>query len=96
MEERETLRSTVPELALDAPIPGGGTLRDIAGEVLDIAKGGLAARARLNGGGDNETGFLDPLHEIVARGKVPAQRLLDLYHGEWGGDISHIYEEKSF
>ena len=44
MEERETLRSSVPKLALDAPIPGGGRLRDIAGEVLDIAHAGLAAR----------------------------------------------------
>jgi glutamate--cysteine ligase len=24
---------------------------------------------------------------------VPAQRLLDKFHGEWGGDISRIYEE---
>ncbi|WP_067736567.1 glutamate--cysteine ligase [Novosphingobium naphthalenivorans] len=96
MEGRELLRSSVPKLALDAPIPGGGTLRDIAGEVLNIARSGLAARARLNTGGDNETGFLEPLAEIVASGKVPAQHLLDLYHGEWGGDISRIYGVKSF
>ena len=99
MEEREALRNAVPRLALDAPLPasaGGGTLRDIAGDVLEIAKSGLAARARLNASGDNETGFLDPLHEIVSRGKVPAQDLLDLYSGEWGGALSRIYDEKSF
>jgi glutamate--cysteine ligase len=96
MEEREVLRNAVPRLALDAPLPGGGKLKDIAAEVLEIARGGLAARGRLNSGGDNETGFLDPLHEIVARDRVPAQRLLDLYHGEWQGDLSHIYAEKSF
>jgi glutamate--cysteine ligase len=96
MAGREALRNAVPKLALDAPIPGGGKLKDIAGEVLAIAQGGLAARARLNASGDNETGFLDPLHEIVARGRVPAQRLLDLYHGEWQGDLSRIYAEKSF
>ena len=96
MEEREALRNAVPKLALDAPLPGGGKLKDVAAEVLEIARGGLAARARLNSSGDNETGFLDPLHEIVARGKVPAQRLLDLYHGEWQHDLSRIYAEKSF
>ncbi|WP_294271098.1 glutamate--cysteine ligase [uncultured Sphingomonas sp.] len=96
LDERQSLRDAVPELALDAPLPGGGRLRDIAGEVLDIAHAGLAARARLNGAGDNETGFLDPLREIVRSGKVPAQVLLDRYHGEWGGDISRVYGEASF
>ncbi|MCX7863570.1 MAG: glutamate--cysteine ligase [Novosphingobium sp.] len=93
MEEREALRNAVPRLALDAPLPGGGVLKDIAGEVLDIAQAGLSARNRRNSGGDNESGFLDPLHEIVRSGKVPAQRLLDKFHGEWRGDISRIYEE---
>ncbi len=96
MEGREALRDAVPKLALDAPLPGGGKLKDIAGEVLEIARSGLAARARLNASGDNETGFLDPLHEIVASGRVPAQRLLDLYNGEWQHDLSRIYAEKSF
>jgi len=96
MEGREALRAAVPRLALDAPLPGGGTLRDIAGEVLDIARSGLAARARLNGGGDNETGYLEPLAEIVRSGTVPAQRLLDKFNGEWGGDITRVYGEKSF
>ena len=89
------------KLALDAPLPnvfrgGGGKLKDIAAEVLAIARSGLQARARLNDSGDNETGFLAPLDEIVASGKVPAQRLLDRYHGEWGGDISRIYAEESY
>ena len=92
MEEREALRNAVPRLAWDAPLPGGGKLGDIAKQVLAISRSGLAARARLNTGGDNETGFLDPLEEIVASGKVPAQRLLDSYHGEWGGDISRVYQ----
>jgi glutamate--cysteine ligase len=93
MQEREDLRSEVPKLALDAPLPGGGTLRDIAGEVLDISRRGLGARARLNSSGDNETGYLEPLEEVVRSGKVPAQRLLDKFHGEWGGDITRVYEE---
>jgi len=96
MEGRETLRASVPKLGLDAPLPGGGSLRDIAAEVLDIARSGLAARRALGPSGDDETGYLEPLAEIVRTGKVPAQRLLDKYHGEWGEDLSHIYAEKSF
>jgi len=93
MEEREALRNAVPKLGLDAPIAGGQTLRHIAREVLDIARSGLSARNRLGTGGDNETGFLGELYDIVESGKVPAQRLLDKLHGEWGGDITRVYEE---
>ncbi len=92
MEEREALRAAVPRLALEAPIPGGRKLLDLAREVLPIARGGLAARARLNASGDNESGFLDTLEEIVASGKVPAQRLLDNYHSDWAGDVSRVYQ----
>ncbi|KQT31395.1 glutamate--cysteine ligase [Sphingomonas sp. Leaf412] len=94
--ERQALRDAVPKLGLAAPIAGGGTLRDIAGPVLDIAHGGLEARARHNGSGDDETGFIEPLYDIVRSGKVPAQRLLDRYHGAWGGDVSNVYAEESF
>ena len=92
VEEREDLRNAVPKLALDAPIPGGGTLRDLAKQVLPIARSGLAKRARLNSSGDNETGFLETLDEIVASGRVPAQVLLNRYHGEWGEDINRVYK----
>ncbi len=95
MAARQGLRDAVPKLGLDAPIPGG-TLRTIAGEVLDIAAAGLSARKRLNAAGDDESGFLDPLREIARSGKVPAARLLDLYGGAWGGDVSRVYELESF
>jgi len=96
LEERQALRDAVPAMALDAPLPGGGRLRDIAGAVLDIAHAGLAARARFNASGDDETGFLEPLHEIVRSGKVPAEMLLDRYNGDWNGDVSRIYAEARF
>lgn len=93
MEERAAISAAVPRQALDAPIPGGGTMRDLARDVLAIAHDGLVARDRGNSMGDNESGFLEPLHEIIESGKTPAQRLLDKFHGEWGGDITRVYEE---
>ena len=96
LDERQTLRDSVPRLGLAAPLPGGGTLRDIAGAVLDIATLGLRARGRTNAAGDDETGFLEPLREIVRSGKVPAEQLLERYHGAWGGDVSKVYAEASF
>ena len=96
MEERQVLRDSVPKLGLDAPVSGGRTLRDIAPQVLDIARSGLAARQQFNAAGDNETGYLSALDEVIATGKTPAERLLDRYHGEWGGDVSRVYAEESF
>ena len=95
-EDHDQLRRDVPRLALKAPAPGGGTVHDLARRVLEIAADGLTRRARLNNVGDNESGFLEPLNAIVASGKTPAERLLDLYHGEWQGDLSRIYSEFSF
>jgi glutamate--cysteine ligase len=96
MEDREALRNSVPRLGLDAPLPGGGRLGDIAGEVLDIAASGLSERAELGSSGDSEVGFLEPLRETARTGIVPAQRLLNLYHGAWAGDLKRIYDEFSF
>jgi glutamate--cysteine ligase len=32
----------------------------------------------------------------VASGMTFADRLLEKYHGEWGGDVSRVYDEFSF
>ena len=96
IDEREQLRREVPKLALDAPVPGGGTMHDLAREVIDIAALGLTRRAELNAAGDNEGGFLDPLRDVIASGKTPADRLLDRFQGAWEGDVSQIYKESSF
>ncbi|MBW0007923.1 MAG: glutamate--cysteine ligase [Sphingomonas sp.] len=96
IEGREALRHQVPRLALEATTPDGETMQDFAARVLDIAAEGLTRRARLNSAGDNEGGFLDPLREVVSTGITPADRLLNKYEHEWGGDVSPIYEEFSF
>ncbi|HEX7930866.1 MAG TPA: glutamate--cysteine ligase [Sphingomicrobium sp.] len=96
IEERSQVRHAVPETALKTPLPRGGTVHDLARQVLEIASEGLSRRGKLNSAGDNEGGFLDPLHEVVATGVTPADRLLDKFHNEWNGDVSRIYEEFSF
>ena len=94
--DREALRHAVPREALAAAVPGGGTMRELAAKVLDIAAAGLTERAALNAAGDNESGFLDPLREVVASGMTFADRLLERYHGAWAGDVSRVYQEYSF
>jgi len=96
VEDHHRIREQVPTLALDTKGPRGRSFRELAKLVLEIAHKGLAARQRLNASGDDETGFLSPLHEIVASGKVPAQDLLDRYNGPWGGDMTRIYDEMAY
>jgi glutamate--cysteine ligase len=96
IEDHQRIRDDVPRIALEARGPRGRSLRELGKIVLDIADAGLKARNRTNTIGDTEQGFLDPLREIVSSGKVPAQRLLDSFHGEWNGDLSRIYGEMSF
>jgi len=96
IDERQRLRDEVPKLGLKALTPGGETLQDFARRILAISEAGLVARKRLNASGDNESGYLDPLREIVARGTTPAEVLLARYNGEWNQDVRHVYEEMSF
>jgi glutamate--cysteine ligase len=96
IEDHQRIRDAVPKMGLATPMPDGRTMNDLAKDVLDIATAGLNARGQINSMGDNESGFLNPLRQIVDCGKSPAQQLLEKYHGEWGGDLSKVYDEMSF
>lgn len=94
-EDHARLRREVPERALAAASPSGGTLKDLAAQVLAIADAGLCARRRLNASGDTEQGFLNPLREIAASGQTNADRLLARFQGEWGGDLGPLYASEA-
>jgi glutamate--cysteine ligase len=96
IEDQLRLRAEVPKSGLCTAAPGGGTLQDLGKRALDIAYVGLAARGQVNSMGDNETGFLDPLRQIIESGMSPAHQLLEKYAGEWGGDLGRVYGELSF
>ena len=44
----------------------------------------------------DERHFLHALEDSVTDHKVPADELLEHYHGAWNGDLSRIYEEFSY
>ncbi len=72
------------------------TLLDIAMELLRLAEKGLARRKRLDRNGRDETRYLRPLQEIVARGITPAEELLEKYHGPWNGSVEPIFDEYAY
>ena len=53
-------------------------------------------RKRLDRNGRDETRYLRPLQEIVARGITPAEELLDDFNGPWNGSVDPIFFELAY
>ena len=88
--ERNALRDQVPRHGLKTPFRGG-SLRDLAIAALRISHAGLRRRARAEQCGVDESGFLDVLLEIAESGQTPAERKLELFHGEWQGSVDPVF-----
>jgi len=91
-QERQKLRDDVPKLGFRAEIRGRNVLT-LAQETLRVSAKGLSRRKRLDRNGRDETRYLRPLEESIARGITPAEELLEKFHGEWGGNVDRIYDE---
>ena len=93
-ETRDALRVAASVDGLQAVV-GKIAMHDLAREVVAMSEAGLKARALAGAGGliTDETHFLNALKESVETGRVPADELLDHYHGDWAGDLSRIYAD---
>ncbi len=91
-QEANSMRASVPTHGLDTGWKQG-TMRDLARDVVAIARDGLNARQRLNAAGETEAVYLEPLAEIAAGGPTQAEHWLSRYRGEWAGDLSRIFAE---
>ena len=90
--EFSALRDQVPERALDTPWRQG-VLRDLARDVVRIAKDGLRARARCDASGHDESVYVEPLEEIAAGGPTQAERWLERFDGVWRRDAGQALVE---
>jgi glutamate--cysteine ligase len=84
-----------PRLALKAEV-GGRSLRDIAVDVLAIAREGLKRRARIGAALTDETGYLAELDEIAGTGMTAAEHWLDAYNGAWRGEVTPVFEAAAY
>ncbi|CAH1654903.1 Glutamate--cysteine ligase [Hyphomicrobiales bacterium] len=91
-QERQALRDAVPKQGLAATI-AGRPLGEVAAEVVELSRAGLARRARRNAAGEDESIFLAPLHEIVARRQNLAQRLEERFSSAWNGKVEPVLTE---
>ncbi|MGR3344425.1 MAG: glutamate--cysteine ligase [Paracoccaceae bacterium] len=96
-ETRESLRVAASENGLQAEA-AGLKMHDLARQAVAIAEAGLKARAIPGAGGliPDESHFLNALQESIDSGRVPADELLERYHGNWNGDLERIYDEFSY
>jgi glutamate--cysteine ligase len=94
-EDRETLRRDVPKLGLSARIRNR-SLREVAKDVLDLSRNGLAARNRENGLGDNETIYLTTLDQLVDGGTTNAEDLLARWRGPWARSVEPAFMEEAY
>ncbi|MBL0370549.1 glutamate--cysteine ligase [Rhizobium sp. KVB221] len=89
------LRNTVPTEALNAKL-GGRDLFEIGKEVVDISRRGLVARARKNSSAQDESIFLAPLDEVLAKKATLADEMLSLWSGRWNGNIDMVFEDYKY
>ncbi|MDO1581138.1 glutamate--cysteine ligase [Rhizobium oryzicola] len=88
----QALRDGVPVHGLKAQI-SGRSLIDVAEDIVSVSRSGLAARARLNGQGQDETIFLAPLEEILDKKRVLAEELLARFNGVWNQSVEPVFDE---
>ncbi|MFC0283901.1 glutamate--cysteine ligase [Camelimonas abortus] len=94
-QERQQLRDDVPREGFAARIRGRSA-RELAAETLKLSEQGLARRARRNAAGEDERIYLAPLQQMVAEGRNNAEKLLERFHGPWGGSVLPAFRECAF
>ncbi len=94
-EERRALRDGVPKTALATPFRNR-TVLALAGDMVALARQGLARRGKTGDGGYDETAYLAPLEEVLALKATPAESLLRHYETRWGRSVEPIFDEYSF
>ncbi len=95
VEDVIAMRDTVPAQGLKAKVAGHDLL-DIARETMSISRTGLQNRKRLNDDGQDESVFLNPLDEVLAKKTTMAEDLLALYNGRWNGSVLPVFDEYQY
>ncbi|CAM2797730.1 glutamate--cysteine ligase [Actinomyces slackii] len=93
-QERQDLREQAPRLGLRTSM-GRGSLGDLARDIVELARSGLAARDLRNAQGQDESILLEPLEEIVESGLTPAERLINDLDQPGRSRIEQVYERSA-
>lgn len=89
--QREALRIDAARDGFKAQI-GGRSVQDVALEILEIARAGLRARARIGNLKEDETTYLDPLVKIAESGETMGEYTARRFFGDLDGDAKALFE----
>jgi len=95
LAEREALLSDVARRGLAAEVAGRPILA-LAREFVDLASEGLRRIAARGETDADERSFLDPIREVIERGKSPGEVILDQWRGEWNADVARLIESTRY
>jgi glutamate--cysteine ligase len=75
---------------------GRVSFRDLAVELLAIARAGLERHAVKNSRGDDESVYLERLTELNSRGLCPADVVIEKWNGEWNQQVGRMIDGSSY
>ena len=94
-EEVSAMREAVPTTGFATRFRDASVL-ELSRAVVAIARKGLKARARMNEEGNDESHFLAPLEEVVARGTTSAEELVRLYDTQWDRSMAKVFAHLAY
>ena len=74
----------------------GFSVKEVATELISLAKIGLQKRAKYDTQGNDETQYLKVLEEIIETGRTPAEQLLEKYNSDWNKQIKNLIKEMAY
>ncbi|MCY4053878.1 MAG: glutamate--cysteine ligase [Hyphomicrobiales bacterium] len=93
--DRNQMRQQVPKDGLSTLLRGEPLVK-WARKFVELSRNGLKARANFDSNGNDETHFLHPVEETLAREQNLAQELLECYHGKWNGNVTNIFTQYAY
>ena len=94
-EDRQALREAVPREGLQAIVRGRSVL-DVARDMVNLSKSGLARRGIIGCKNETEARYLGTLDEIIATGRTRAEDLFKLYETSWSGDVKRVFRDFAY
>ncbi|RME01065.1 MAG: glutamate--cysteine ligase [Deltaproteobacteria bacterium] len=93
----DRLLDLVPRMGLETPVAPGSTLRELAQELVRIARGGLEAQIERDPGNAADLEYLEPIESLVCETcRSHADRILEEWNGPWQGDLGRLLEACSY